>query len=532
MKKLNVFLVSALILVLATFLITGFRQIPANAANGDNHIVIAWNDLGMHCANADFSGMVILPPYNNFYAQVIKKGDASQGIKPLVISSGLSLNYSIPGNTYSVGKTNFWEYEDLLFGVNLPPNIGLTGKGLSGTMDVRGNAYIVEGVPITPYPDNDLVNEHPFQLAQVDVYDDGNNYVTSTQNVMPVSNEINCISSGCHSSENDIYSKHDGNLPRPVLCASCHGSPALGTTSKGELPTLSEAIHEKHAEHTNDCYKCHPGPKTECLRGTMGTDHNMSCQDCHGSMYQVAQSIKDGRTPWVDEPTCGKCHGEDYAEEPGTLFRLSKGHGGLYCSACHGSTHAILPSREVNDNLQNIRLQGKAGTLSDCTVCHTTNPTGAGPHGLFAEDNGPFDKDGDGYYSDVDCNDNDASINPGAVEVCDGVDNDCNGKIDDVRYDTPYSLSCYPLNVMPNPFTDVIQIEYSPCYTWRIVDYRGGNIDSSNGSVCGNTTIGNADSYKGKKFMMVITNVDTHESISIQLVKSGSGGGGKNGRGK
>lgn len=41
------------------------------------------------------------------------------------------------------------------------------------------------------------------------------------------------------------------------------------------------------------------------------------------------------------------------------------------------------------------------------------------------------DQDGDGFDDTVDCNDLDASVFPGAPELCDGVDNDCDGVIDD-----------------------------------------------------------------------------------------------------
>jgi hypothetical protein len=45
------------------------------------------------------------------------------------------------------------------------------------------------------------------------------------------------------------------------------------------------------------------------------------------------------------------------------------------------------------------------------------------------------DSDGDGHQAAScggdDCNDGDASIHPGAAEVCDGVDNDCNGGTDE-----------------------------------------------------------------------------------------------------
>ena len=89
------------------------------------------------------------------------------------------------------------------------------------------------------------------------------------------------------------------------------------------------------------------------------------------------------RRPWIDEPRCGDCHGSQFAENPGKLFRQSTGHGGLYCEACHNSSHAILPSTQPRDNMQVIALQGFAGTLQDCAVCHgNAVPPGPGPHGL------------------------------------------------------------------------------------------------------------------------------------------------------
>jgi len=42
-----------------------------------------------------------------------------------------------------------------------------------------------------------------------------------------------------------------------------------------------------------------------------------------------------------------------------------------------------------------------------------------------------IDEDGDGFVCDMDCNDNDASIHVGAVELCDGIDQDCTGSADD-----------------------------------------------------------------------------------------------------
>src|SRR5512142_1891992 len=99
------------------------------ATRGGDYVVIGWNDLGMHCINPSYKELALLPPYNNLWVQVIKRGDP-----PVIVTSDITLEYSIVNNSKVSGKTDFWQYARQLFGVSLPEGIGLTGNGLSGTM--------------------------------------------------------------------------------------------------------------------------------------------------------------------------------------------------------------------------------------------------------------------------------------------------------------------------------------------------------------------------------------------------------------
>ncbi len=365
----------------------------AASAGAQSHVLLVANDLGMHCMNKDHAILSILPPYNTLNAQVIQRGDADN--LPSIITEGVTLEYSIPGNTYSVGKTDFWDHDLELFGVDLPPNVGLTGNGLTGEFEAAGDFWLAEGIPLTPFTDAAPTVEDPYQQGLVILRDAQGNELTRARPVMPVSTEVTCVSSGCHSSEMNIIHEHDdegGFNPNntPILCASCHGSPPLTGVGPGSAGYFSRRIHHEHdfidqaIPGMNGCFKCHPGQDTQCLRGTMSQEFGMICQDCHGNMSQVANSINQGRTPWVDEPACRTCHTSTYGEPAGTLFRNARGHGGVMCSGCHNSPHAIFPSREDRDNQVMVDLQGHAGTLSDCTVCHGVTPTGPGPHGVMA----------------------------------------------------------------------------------------------------------------------------------------------------
>lgn len=177
---------------------------------------------------------------------------------------------------------------------------------------------------------------------------------------------------------------------RPVLCAECHASNALAAPGVADLPNLSQAMHEGHAEEEEDegvtstlagCYQCHPGPQTQCLRDVMSLEHGMDCIDCHGTMTEVAANAE----PWLNEPRCDNvaCHGPDYAQDQ-PLYGLATEHGGIYCAGCHDSPHAIAPSREANEWLKFTALGEGKGPIRSCNVCHTTAPEESGPHGISA----------------------------------------------------------------------------------------------------------------------------------------------------
>lgn len=377
-----------------------------NNTASSSYVVFAWNDLGMHCLNPTYDTAVILPPYNNVWAQVIKRGNP-----PQIITSGITVSYRMINNTTSQKRSfsQFWTYAQQLFkaspaididkGLNLDdPSVS---NGLSGTMLAKGNHFQVNGIPVTPVDDSNTWN--PYQVAEITVKDNASNTIIArTRTTVPTSDEINC--GKCHGNStnptvvfNDILSKHDTDNgtdlmnSKPILCAWCHGSPALGSTSRGSSGKfLSEAIHGFHAKLATppSCYDCHPGAVTKCSRSLRHTSSDGNCITCHGNLANVASTIDKGRIPWVDEPKCAatSCHGAGIAEVDtgSTLYRNATGHGGVYCAGCHGSPHAMTPSSEPSDSYQPIQYQGVNKTIGDCGVCHGGNSRGGGNN--FAEE--------------------------------------------------------------------------------------------------------------------------------------------------
>jgi hypothetical protein len=421
--------------------------------------VFGFNDLGMHCYDADFSVFSILPLFNTVNSQVIMKGSS-----PEILEEGVNVTYKAMSdsngsiNITSAGKTNFWDYVFPLFGVNLPVNEGLLGAKMPGA----GNPpqpfheregytgwFSADGIPITAVDASLKKNSYPLMMVQAHDRQTSET-LSSLPVVVPASDEMAC--GACHNTGNEAASLPDvqwsesTNLTiqykenililhdyrsgtdlvnsQPVLCASCHYSAALdlsGTGPTGPQLTnkyMSTATHGFHASRIttvpasgNVCFYCHPGETTKCARGAMETA-GLECINCHGNMVAVGSA---DRQPWTDLPRCESCHTGDavsnignqiigrvtytgsasapifitatnkrFAEQTNILYRNSEGHQGVACESCHGSPHAVWPSREANDNLAAQTIQGYSGMIVECQACHGSGLelNLNGPHGI------------------------------------------------------------------------------------------------------------------------------------------------------
>jgi hypothetical protein len=369
----------------------GTQAIPAASMA---YTILAWNDLGMHCDQDDYSYFAILPPANNLYAQVFRLNSSENGM-----ANNIVVTYEFPKKMNPASQTNFWQFSDK-FGWGNKPNVGLTGNGPAGTMKLAadGVTYVATAIPVSPYDDDGTWD--PFGTALITVKDLSGNVLQTANVVAPVSTEIACAN--CHGAVNpqaDILAKHDflngTNLVSdqaagtPHACAECHADNALKMPGKPGVESLSLAMHNSHKDKMGlsplkpDCYNCHPGTRTQCLRGIMARA-GKTCVDCHGDMIKMTLGLQRGRRPWLDEPKCGTCHGSAYAENNNTLYRNSvlknapedNMNGRIYCEACHNGTHAEYTTRNSADAEITRKFQGDSYWIWACSVCHPAGRNG------------------------------------------------------------------------------------------------------------------------------------------------------------
>ena len=317
--------------------------------------LVGWNDLGMHCLDADFQTFAILPPFNTIHAQLIDSAG-----QLVTVPGSITVTYEAVAdpagsiNRSSVGKTNFWEYIVDLFGFPLSDDQGLAGHDMPGaantpqpmTWSTTSAWWSAEGIPITPLDDNHLGNAYPMMRL---VARNGTAVLAETRIVLPVSDEMDC--SACHASgsgdagrpatgwvydpdpqrdyRRNILRFHDqeqlGNplfvdalahngfdpagleatvaTGRAVLCAACHPSNALPGSGLADLTPLTRAVHSLHSTVTDPVSGLALGSSS--LRGACYRCHPGSTTRClRGAMGKAIGA--DG----LPSMQCQGCHGD------------------------------------------------------------------------------------------------------------------------------------------------------------------------------------------------------------------------------
>lgn len=216
---------------------------------------------------------------------------------------------------------------------------------------------------------------------------------------------------------------------------------------------LGQTCYQCHPGKTTQCFRgkmFDAGQACQDCHGNLSQIGNDFSQNAPGGGgFTLAgdfyTSSTTPRVPWANEPTCQSCHTGDvnsnlakssnvvvgpdglrliqafhtndanakpiiavnrrFAENQSgsgsttkqVLFRLSVGHGGIFCEGCHGSTHAEWPNSvaNANDNVAATQLQGHSGKIVECTTCHGNTLTSTdfianfdangwmkGPHGM------------------------------------------------------------------------------------------------------------------------------------------------------
>jgi hypothetical protein len=354
--------------------------------------LFAWNDLGMHCMDTDYSVFTLLPPFNDLNAQLMVNGK--------LVSSGYTLEYQSVSdptgsvNTYSVGptkKTNFWDNVLGLFGVSLAPNKGMTGNPTaSGTpaplvWNAVENWFEATGIPITPT--DDAGNFNPYPMVKVTAKNGSGQVIASTNTVLPVSTEMNC--KVCHASvtgssaatpsggwvntvttptERDwrlnVLRLHDQknqglsysalltqkgygaslessvvNSAKPIFCDTCHNSNALaiwGLKGEPSVSNMSAAMHTRHANVTD--------PESGKTLGSPDSTRD-ACYSCHPG--KDTKCLRGAMGNPVD----------------------SGGKHVMECQSCHGGM-SVVGSAKIADPIKGVRVRDPWFDMPTCQSCH------------------------------------------------------------------------------------------------------------------------------------------------------------------
>jgi Bacterial Ig domain/PKD domain len=342
--------------------------------------LIGWSERGVNeTAGTDFSVFALDPPGGTIRAQLMVGGFLVTNDADLVVTYEAVSDSSGSINATSVGKGNFYDYAEVLYGTALKPDEGLAGFPMPGPANVPRRMafnparhwFFAESVPMTPWDDGGRRNSYP--MMRLVARDGAGTLLASTDVALPVSDGLSCRA--CHASGSpsvarpnggwvwdcdpdrdyklNVLQKHDdrhlgsevySNALRqagydtdglyvsatrnhqPVLCVRCHASNASPGSGLEGMRPLTQLIHAKHS------YVSDP------QRGLPLSFFN-------------------------DSAVCLNCHSgpeERYLRGAHRQAVTGDGSYAIQCQSCHG-------------NMLEVGREGRQGWLEEpnCQSCHT-----------------------------------------------------------------------------------------------------------------------------------------------------------------
>ena len=384
-------------------------------------IVMASNDLGMHCACPGAQYMLLLPPFNTLRAQVIERDvNNERSGTPLVLAdpSDIRVEYNIVENDDDFLKTQDTYYPTWIqmmprygFGPAIDPADGkiqgLTGSKLAGEMEAEPEGWWeAVGVPAFPDESNASSSQEKIMIDPLGG-PDRNPYLTGNIKVIEQA-------SGALLAET--------NITVPVSfggCCDCHLDLAENTPGYGRDPESSfQLMGFLHSRDSGinfaDPTVLNPDRATEIAEGEPVTPGPVRCSVCHwdpamgesaapggyvhattGAPLPTSQySFSDVLHRWhVENSTvlsydpdlatdCYQCHPSNEVNcyrGQHTLQTIGQDNHAVWCTDCHGDLYQRVAEGQMDN-------PWSEATLPKCQDCHN----GTGENGSLSAFGGSF----------------------------------------------------------------------------------------------------------------------------------------------
>jgi hypothetical protein len=421
MRKIKKTYLLVAVLVAVAVCVAGAALV--SASQPVTYKVIAWNDLGMHCACPGAEYFTLLPPFNTVRAQVFLVGQQSA---PTVVSSGVTVSYAMVENTDAnlqsdLYFSNYIAFSPKLFSSFLDGTkpytpvikgkvVSISGAGLAGDMkyDSTKMAWEVVGIPAFPAVtgtsadieadpiDSTRPKRDPYLTANITVKDTRGRVLATTSTVVPVAMGGCCV---CHldlaqangytrdpagsfkymgllhgktSGIDFTYIDPDGDgKPGPIRCSWCHWDPALGESAAPGLPAV--------------------WPNYKILTGANFTKSDIrisqfSLSDVLHRFHATDSLVLSQYDPNIVK-NCYDCH-----PEPNTVVCYRGVHlsRNLWCTDCHGDLNQRVATGQLTQPWQESTLptcNAPSPGITSAFKCHDENtfPTPGTWSGLFGK---------------------------------------------------------------------------------------------------------------------------------------------------